>query len=254
MKMLVVFLKLAGLPPFLIPVKTYISDPTIFVIPLSVSISGPSRLVGQLYAPKKSSENKGDGGIKLPPNSATGTWTANASGGIGGYSYQWYRGSSSYWIKEYGATNKKLTKKIYGSTTFKCVVTSGTETAYATKYVTFIYGGFDPKKKDAENNTQTAALKVIPTELSLNGNYPNPFNPSTTIKFGLPEGQNVKLVVYNVLGEKVISLQNGYMGAGYQEVKWNGKDMNGRAVASGVYIYSLEVGSKRLAKKMFFAK
>ncbi len=68
-------------------------------------------------------------------------------------------------------------------------------------------------------------------------NYPNPFNPATTIRYALPEASDVRLTIYNVLGQQVRALVQGHQEAGYYRVTWDGRDDNGRVVSSGVYLY-----------------
>ncbi len=98
------------------------------------------------------------------------------------------------------------------------------------------------------------AISAVPAEFSLQGNYPNPFNPVTTIRFGLPEAANVKLVIYSDTGAKVATLVDGYLSEGYHEAKWNVVNQAGARVASGIYIYELTSGEKRFIKKMLLAK
>jgi hypothetical protein len=74
----------------------------------------------------------------------------------------------------------------------------------------------------------------MPTVYELNQNFPNPFNPSTTLRYGLPNNSTVSLKIYNVLGQQVASLVNGEQSAGWQGVIWNAN------VSSGVYLYRLE--------------
>jgi hypothetical protein len=74
-----------------------------------------------------------------------------------------------------------------------------------------------------------------PTEYVLYQNYPNPFNPTTTIKYSLPFESEVKIVVHNLLGEKIMELVNGKQGAGYYEVNWDAG-----SIASGIYFYTIE--------------
>ena len=89
----------------------------------------------------------------------------------------------------------------------------------------------------------------IPSEYALNGNYPNPFNPVTNISFNLPERAHVKITVYNVVGQVVKVLQNGYMNAGKASVVWNANN-----VASGVYIYRMETPHFTQSRKMVLLK
>ncbi len=79
----------------------------------------------------------------------------------------------------------------------------------------------------------------LPREFALHPNYPNPFNPSTTIRFDLPEAAEVRLVVYDLMGREVARLVDGQVAAGYQRVVWNGRDASGKNVPSGMYIARL---------------
>ncbi|MBK9099342.1 MAG: S8 family peptidase [bacterium] len=92
--------------------------------------------------------------------------------------------------------------------------------------------------------------EMLPTVYSLEQNYPNPFNPSTVIEFSLPEDvANVKLSVYNALGEKVAELVNTSLTAGRYQYQWNAKD-----VATGMYIYKLRTDKFLSVKKMLLLK
>jgi hypothetical protein len=95
---------------------------------------------------------------------------------------------------------------------------------------------------------------AIPYEFSLSQNYPNPFNPSTTINFTLIKTENVRMDVYNVLGEKVITLVDRKMNPGKYSVVWNGHDISGRMAASGIYFYRLISGKMMKTKKMLLLK
>ncbi len=104
---------------------------------------------------------------------------------------------------------------------------------------------FDPatsfKNEDANG--------VIPSVFSLAQNYPNPFNPSTTISFALPQHANVKLVVYNSLGEEVAELVNREMNAGFQSVNFDASNLS-----SGLYFYRISAGNFVDVKKMILIK
>lgn len=105
--------------------------------------------------------------------------------------------------------------------------------------------------------TTTSVAEIsneIPKEFDLSYNYPNPFNPTTKFKYALPEGRNVKIVIYDINGSKVTELVNNYQGAGTYEVTWNGKNDLGQHVASGTYIYQVNAGSFSQTKKMVMLK
>lgn len=94
-----------------------------------------------------------------------------------------------------------------------------------------------------------------PTKFALEQNYPNPFNPTTTISYQVPEnGQQVKIHIYNLLGQQVRELVNTTQDAGEYSVTWNGLDDHGTKVASGVYIYRMTSGSFSSVKKMLMVK
>jgi len=93
-----------------------------------------------------------------------------------------------------------------------------------------------------------------PTMFTLSGNYPNPFNPTTTISYSIPTDGNVELIVYNIRGQKVKKLVKGTQPAGVYNVTWNGKDENNRSASSGVYFYKLRSSGKTAVKKMLLLK
>ncbi len=91
----------------------------------------------------------------------------------------------------------------------------------------------------------------LPTEFALKQNFPNPFNPSTIIKFSLPLESKVDLHIYNIIGEKVATLidENNYA-AGDWEINWEGVNDAGLKVPSGVYFYRLTSNKFQETKKM----
>ncbi len=95
----------------------------------------------------------------------------------------------------------------------------------------------------------SSAAEMLPEEFTLSQNFPNPFNPTTTISFGLPEGGFAKLVVYNLLGKEVRTLVSNTMEAGSYKAVWNSHDNFGRKVGSGLYFYRLKVDNKIIATK-----
>ncbi len=86
-------------------------------------------------------------------------------------------------------------------------------------------------------------------------NYPNPFNPSTKISFSILDGsQQTQIVVYNMKGQKVITLVNSKLDAGTHSVVWKGKDETGKTVPSGIYFYNIKSGNLNTSRKMILMK
>lgn len=105
--------------------------------------------------------------------------------------------------------------------------------------------------------TPTTAVEdelQIPGEYALYNNYPNPFNPSTTIKYDLPNASNVTLKIYNIAGEELVTLAHEFQQAGQKSVSWNGKDNFGSKVSSGIYFYRIVAGDFVESKKMILLK
>ncbi len=100
----------------------------------------------------------------------------------------------------------------------------------------------------------SAKVEELPEAFELTQNYPNPFNPSTTIKYGLPNASRVTLQIFDVTGKLVTTLISGQQEAGYHTVEWNGLDMTGHQVATGIYFYKIKAGEFTSIKKMMFAK
>ena len=104
------------------------------------------------------------------------------------------------------------------------------------------------------DTTDNGQDSEIPQTTKLYGNYPNPFNPETSISFGLAEKSNVKIEIYNILGQKVKTLINNKLDAGNHSVKWTGLDSSNHKVASGVYFYKLKTNNYSNTKKMLILK
>ncbi len=94
----------------------------------------------------------------------------------------------------------------------------------------------------------------LPDKFELAQNYPNPFNPTTTIRFDLPKKSNVKLTIFNVLGQKVSTLFDGEQPAGEYRATWDGTSQSGVKVSSGTYFYRLEADGFVSTKKMLLLK
>jgi hypothetical protein len=92
-----------------------------------------------------------------------------------------------------------------------------------------------------------------PVEIEIT-NFPNPFNPETTLFFSLSTEQEIELTVYNLKGQKVKQLAKGQFPSGKNSVVWNGTDDNGKQVGSGLYFYKLKTSEKTVSKKMLLLK
>ena len=106
-------------------------------------------------------------------------------------------------------------------------------------------------------STKGIAFQVagnVPAKSSLSQNYPNPFNPMTTIEYSLPEQSQVKFEVFNVLGQRVKTLADIVQPAGRHRIVWDGKDDQGKDVASGIYFYRLEAGEFSESRRMVILK
>ena len=102
--------------------------------------------------------------------------------------------------------------------------------------------------------TSTTDPISVPVVLSMDQNFPNPFNPKTNISFSLPQAQSVVLNVYNLKGQLVKKLIDATMPAGPTMISWDGTDDNGNTVSSGIYSYRLQSGGKNITRKMMLMK
>ena len=102
---------------------------------------------------------------------------------------------------------------------------------------------------------QLNSAHLMPRQFALHANFPNPFNPSTSIEYALPEAAEVELAIYDVLGQKVQTLvAHQFQGAGYYRLTWDGSDANGHAVSSGIYFYRLATQNFTQTRKMILLK
>ncbi|MCH8838639.1 MAG: T9SS type A sorting domain-containing protein [Candidatus Marinimicrobia bacterium] len=107
---------------------------------------------------------------------------------------------------------------------------------------------------------QGAAFKIIstippvPKSFTLHQNFPNPFNPTTRIRYEIAQETQVALVIYNILGQEVFSRNEGYLNPGYYELLWNGRDQTGRQVSSGIYFVRLITAQYTKSIKMMMLK
>lgn len=190
--------------------------------PLAVTITGPTEL-----------------GYKQ-----SGTWTANASGGTGSYTYEWrfrYNGTGA-WSSVLGTSQTYTRTMLDTDFELQVKLTSGGQSVYDTHYVEYGIA----KQGVADNESIQ-----IPEQFALHQNYPNPFNPTTEIKYELPENGFITLNIFNVTGQRIRTLVDEPKNAGYHSVLWDGKDEFGNEVASGVYLYRISVTPSQPGSRPF---
>jgi len=127
---------------------------------------------------------------------------------------------------------------------------------YYLSEVTAVYDEGESETIDFEFiYTGTGVENILPHIMELTGNYPNPFNPTTTISFSVAQTSSfVTLDIYNIKGQKVKQLVNEKLGAGTHQVVWNGKDENDKSISSGIYFYKMDTGNYSQTKKMILMK
>ena len=97
-------------------------------------------------------------------------------------------------------------------------------------------------------------LPVIPVETRLFAAFPNPFNPSTNLRYSMKEAGNAKLDIYNSKGQLMKTYSASHSQAGYYQMNWDGRDLNGQLASTGVYFYRMTSGKYASTKKMVLVK
>jgi hypothetical protein len=101
---------------------------------------------------------------------------------------------------------------------------------------------------------ETKGVAISPTAYSLFQNFPNPFNPNTTIRYSLPRKSHVTLSIYDITGRRIIRLIDSEKEAGLHSIEWTGLDEEGNQVESGVYFYRLIAGKQKISRKMILLR
>jgi hypothetical protein len=125
---------------------------------------------------------------------------------------------------------------------------------FATSQVNNAVIGVDNAFLEAGPNGIFEEEGAVPEQYFLAQNYPNPFNPTTRVAFGLQQGSHTTITVYNLLGQEVTELLDGYRAAGAHVVTWDGTDFQGRTVPSGIYFYRLQADEFTQTRKMVLMK
>ncbi|HFE64015.1 MAG TPA: T9SS type A sorting domain-containing protein, partial [Caldithrix sp.] len=95
---------------------------------------------------------------------------------------------------------------------------------------------------------------AVPQTYAISQNYPNPFNPTTSIDYQIPKAGQITLDIYDMLGQRVRRLMDGWHESGYYSAEWDGRDDAGLPVASGIYIYRFRAGGYQAARKMILLR
>jgi hypothetical protein len=117
-----------------------------------------------------------------------------------------------------------------------------------------IYMFYDKDGLLLGQGTVPFGVTPIPDAFALSYNYPNPFNPITTIEYDLPKDALVKLVIYDMLGREIVSLVNENLPAGYHSITWDAKDRFGNLVSAGIYFYQFQTKDFVKTRKMVLLK
>ncbi|MDD3234707.1 MAG: BNR-repeat neuraminidase N-terminal domain-containing protein [Candidatus Cloacimonetes bacterium] len=113
---------------------------------------------------------------------------------------------------------------------------------------------YGPLSVTLGNGTTDPETPVIPLTTKLLDAFPNPFNPNTNLRYSVTESGNVRLDIYNLKGQRIISFNKHHDQAGHYQIAWDGRDEAGNLVATGVYFYRMTCGKYSASKKMVMAK
>ena len=116
-----------------------------------------------------------------------------------------------------------------------------------------LIGAFDVACIMTDQDTEQGQ-DIMPGQFELMQNWPNPFNPSTIIEYSLPTASAVRVEVYNMLGQRIVTLVDAEQSAGKYTIRWDGVDSNGKGVASGIYLYRIAANGFVSSKKMMLLK
>ncbi len=179
-----------------------------------------------------------NGGTSWAAGGAAGTGQGSGVSGVNGSEFWATVGTSVYYTTNGGVTWSNAAKNGYPGTAalWALDITSAAGGTYG-----WAAGATGTIVRYRRTVTEVAnGPAAVPTVYALDQNFPNPFNPSTTIRFSLPEQATVSLKIFNMLGQEVATLAEGDRSAAFHEVVWNGRNSTGAQVASGMYFYRIE--------------
>jgi len=152
--------------------------------------------------------------------------------------------------------NYLSTGAVYGDD----MTTEAVDGALQNEALVFIYNDYasDPVSISFTGNMELAKVDLVfrntPETFTLHQNFPNPFNPITTLRYDLPSDALVTLTVFDMLGKEITQLVNTIQQAGFKSVQWDATDSLGRPVSAGVYLYQIQAGDFIQTKKMVLLK
>ena len=120
--------------------------------------------------------------------------------------------------------------------------------------ITIGYTIYGADQQIISRGMQNIELKAVPDEFALHNNYPNPFNPVTTMLFDLPEAGHTRLIIYDLMGRQVQTLVDKPMTAGYYRQQWDGRNTMGQMVSGGIYFYQIQTNGFTRTRKMLLLK
>jgi len=224
---------------------TTVTGIDIVVVPMTRSATGYTSIRGSIRSLTPTSLGKGSATVGIEGSLVYAV--ENVSGQVAGYGVSNADGSFTIAELAPGTYTVTVDKLDYSPAT--TTATPGYDaTTGAAQPATVSPLVIDAAVTAVESNP------IIPQEYVLEQNYPNPFNPSTQIVFSLPQAGRISLTIYNLLGQKLITLLDGSLAAGTHAVIWNGRDSRGGLLPSGVYFYSLKAANFTATKRMILMK
>ncbi|HIO88309.1 MAG TPA: T9SS type A sorting domain-containing protein [Candidatus Marinimicrobia bacterium] len=134
-------------------------------------------------------------------------------------------------------------------------VVTGTWNIWASDGVSNVWSGNGPYQLTIDATGLTVENgDLLPDQFQLHANFPNPFNPTTSIKYDLPENAAVSLMIYDIMGREIRHLVNETQNAGFKAIMWDGTNSNGNQVGTGMYLYHIKAGSFVQTRKMILMK
>jgi hypothetical protein len=120
--------------------------------------------------------------------------------------------------------------------------------------ITIGYTIYGANQEIISRGMQNIEIIAIPEEYALHNNYPNPFNPVTTMLYDLPETGHTRLIIYDLMGRQVQTLVDQPMAAGYYRIQWDGRNTMGQMVSGGIYFYQIQTNGFIRTRKMLLLK